>query len=112
MDSVPLSLALYGLLDSILEPFTYGCAGYVISYRLTSAISGKIGAIVVTAIVFLAMDNIWPGVAMESAQMGMAAADEIVGNWIAEGEKIGTVEFDTGEKSGLWGLGEISRVYT
>ncbi len=72
MDNVPLQLILFGLVDRVLEPFCYGCAGYLLSYRFSKSISGKIAAMLLTSLLFLWMDAVWPAIGFRSASLAMA----------------------------------------
>ncbi len=45
MDNFPLQLLLFGIVDQFVEPFCYGCAGFVLSYRLAQTVPARLVAI-------------------------------------------------------------------
>jgi hypothetical protein len=104
MDNFPLQMLLFGLADRFMEPFCYGCAGFVLSYRLARTLTARFVAIVLTILCFLWMDDIWPALGSRSAQMAMASENRTVANMFAERQQVGRAEFDSGERSGLWDI--------
>ena len=89
MDNFPLQMLLFGLADRFMEPFCYGCAGFVLSYRLARTLPARLVTIVLTIICFLWMDDIWPALGSRSAQMAMASENRTVANMFAERQQVG-----------------------
>lgn len=104
MDNFPLQMLLFGLVDRFMEPFCYGCAGFVLSYRLARTFPSKLVAIGLTVLCFLWMDDVWPALGSRSAQMAMASENRTVADMFAERQQVGCAEFNSGERSGLWDI--------
>lgn len=106
MDNIPLNLIAFGFVDRFLEPFCYGCAAYVVSFRLTKSSFAKIIAIVAGILIFLWMDDIWPKLGFQQGHVGIASDNPDVANLFAATtrQELGTARFNTGESSGLFGL--------
>lgn len=102
MEQFPLHLAIFGLADRVFEPFCYGCAGFLLSFRISRTILSKVTALVVTAFAFLWMDDIWPGIAAREANLGAALSSYGTNPLVEGGRLIGQAEFSTGEVAGLW----------
>jgi hypothetical protein len=107
MDDFPLQMVLFGLADRCLEPFCYGCAGFVISYRFSKTVPAKILAIVITALFFLWMDDIWPAIGSRAAKMGIASGNRAVAEMFQDKRRLGQAEYSTGEQSGLWDIFDL-----
>jgi hypothetical protein len=107
MDDFPLQMILFGLADLFLEPFCYGCAGFLISYRISKTVPAKVLVIVFTAVFFLWMDDIWPAIGSRSAKMGMASGNREVAEMFQDKRRLGQAEYMTGERSGLWDIFEL-----
>ena len=90
--------------DRIVEPFCYGCAGFVLSYRVARSIPAKLLFIGITILCFLWMDDIWPAIGSRSARMAMASENHTVADMFAERQQVGLAQFDSGERSGLWDI--------
>lgn len=104
MDNFPLQMLLFGFADRFMEPFCYGCAGFVLSYRLARALPARLFAIALTILCFLWMDDIWPALWNRTAQMAMASENRTVADMFAERQQVGRAEFKSGEQSGLWDI--------
>jgi hypothetical protein len=104
MDNYPVHLFLFGLFDSAIEPFCYGCAGFILSYRVSRTLISKVAMIGLTVFAFVLMDDIWPAVASRSAQMGTASANNAVTKMLGENRSLGKAEYHTGASSGLWDI--------
>jgi len=104
MDNFPLQMLLFGIADRFMEPFCYGCAGFVLSYRLARTIPARLVAIGLTILCFLWMDDIWLALGNRSARMAMASENPTVANMFAERQQVGRAEFNSGERSGLWDI--------
>ena len=102
MDQFPLHLAIFGLADRFFEPFCYGCAGFLLSFRISRSILSKVVALATTVLVFLWMDDIWPGIATRKANIGAALGTYGTTPLVEGGRLLGQAEFYTGEVSGLW----------
>jgi len=102
MDNFPLQMLLFGFADRIVEPFCYGCAGFVLTYRVARSLPAKILFIGLAILCFLWMDDIWPALGSRSARMAMASENPTVAEIFAEGRQVGWAEFNSGERSGLW----------
>jgi hypothetical protein len=104
MDNFPLQMFLFGVADLMMEPFCYGCAGFVLTYRVARSIPAKLLFIVLTALCFLWMDDIWPALGTRSARMAMASENQTVADMFADRQQVGRAEFNTGGRSGLWDI--------
>lgn len=104
MDNFPLQMLLFGLADRFVEPFCYGCAGFVLSYRLARTIPARFVAISLTILCFLWMDDIWPALGRRSARMAIASENPTVADMLSQGQQVGRAEFNSGELSGLWDI--------
>lgn len=107
MHDFPLQMILFGLADRFLEPFCYGCAGFVMSYRFSRTVPAKILAIIISALFFLWMDDIWPAIGNRSAKMGMASGNREVAEMFQAKRQLGQAEYTTGERSGLWDIFDL-----
>lgn len=107
MDGVPFQLILFGLADRFLDPFFYGCTGYLLTYRCSKSISAKVATIVISSLAFLWMDDVWPAIATRSAKLAVASGDPDVAAMFADNERLGDAEFTTGQQSDLWDVYEL-----
>ncbi|RKY08144.1 MAG: hypothetical protein DRP66_05220 [Planctomycetota bacterium] len=107
MDNFPLQMMLFGLADTFLEPFCYGCAGYLLSYRFTKTVRAKVFAIGIMIFVFLWMDDIWPAIGNKSAKLALASGNADIVAMFADEQQLGQAEFATGESSGVWDIFDL-----
>ncbi len=103
METFPVQLALFGFVDRFLEPFCYGCAGFLISYRFSRSVPAKVLAMLTTAVFFLWMDDIWPAIGFRSAKVGIASGNRAFAEMLEGNSQLGQANFSTGEHTGLWG---------
>lgn len=110
MDKLPVHIIAFGLFDRFWEPFCYGCATFILSYRWTRSKLSKVIAIMVGVLLFLWMDDIWPGIGFHQGQFGLAAGNPEAEKWLnmIMGQEVGTAKFTTGESSGLFGIPQLS----
>lgn len=104
MDNFPIQMALFGLADMLIEPFCYGCAAFVVTYRFSRTIPAKILVIAVASLFFLWMDDIWPAIGNRSARIGWAAGNQELAELFQGSRRLGEAEYSTGESSGLWDI--------
>lgn len=109
MENFPLQLILFGFANRIVEPFCYGCAGFVLSYRLARTVPAKLFFISLTILFFLWMDDIWLGLSSRSARLAMASENSTVAEAFADRqlELVGRAEYDTGGRTGLWDIVQL-----
>lgn len=108
MESFPLQLFLFGLVDRIAEPFCYGCGGFILGYRVTRSLTSKLVVIGIAVLSFLWMDDIWPAIVFRSASLAVASENRDVAEMFNEYEAVGRAEFRSGKKSGLWNIYRLS----
>lgn len=104
MENIPLQWCLFGLADQIAEPFCYGCAGFVLTYRVGRSLPARLIFIAMTILCFLWMDDIWPAIGSRSAKMAMSSEDPTVAYLFSERQQLGHAEFNSGRRSGLWDI--------
>ena len=104
MEDFPLQLALFGVADRIVEPFCYGCAGFVLSNQIARSVFTKLLFISLTILCFLWMDDIWPALANRSAEIAIASGNPTVAELFSESQQIGQAQFNSGGRSGLWDI--------
>jgi hypothetical protein len=102
MDNFPLQMILFGFADRIIEPFCYGCAGFLLTIRMARSVPTKLFFIALTILCFLWMDDIWIALGNRSAKMALASDNQTVTALFAEEPQVGQAEFDSGGQSGLW----------
>lgn len=99
-----LHMFLFGLLDSALEPFAYGCAAFLVTFRFAKSLPSRLASIGGGILAFLWMDDIWPRMAFEGGRIGMAVGDSAVGRYLPRGRDLGSATFHTGDSTGLFGV--------
>lgn len=104
MNDYPLQFLAFALIDRVVEPFSYGCATFVLSYPLTRTTSAKVLAIGIGVLAFLWMDDVWPKLAFDQAQMGLASADPALADVISDEPEVGDARFHTGDRSPLFAV--------
>ena len=102
MDTIPLQMMLFGLVDRMIEPFCYGCAGFILSYRIARSAFSKLIFIGITIMCFLWMDDIWPAIGSRTAKMAMASENRTVAKMLEGRQPLGRAEFNSGGQSDLW----------
>jgi len=107
MNDLPLQLILFGIVDLFIEPFTYGCAAFLLSYRFSQAFIVKIIIISSGILFFLWMDDIWPNLGFRQAEMGMASGDPAVAELLAGNPSLGSAQFNSGHRTGLFQLFDL-----
>ncbi len=107
MDDFPVQFALFGLADMIIEPFCYGAAVFILSYRISRKFTLKLLYIVIAITLFLWIDDIWPSLASRHARIGVASANQEFSQLFSEQHLLGQAQYYTGEESGLF---EIFRI--
>lgn len=107
MDTFPLHMILFGLAVLVLEPFCYGCAGFILSYRLTMSIHAKLIVIGITVVCFLWMDDIWPALGNRSVRIGVASTNQEFSQLLSEQPSLGQAQYNTGEKANLFEIFKI-----
>ncbi len=108
MDNFPAQLMLYGFISMLLEPFTFGFAGFVLSYRFSRHLMIKIVVVAITVLLFLLIDEVWPAWANQSSGIGVAISNEEFNELLAGEQTIGEAQFDSGEESGLYAIFNLS----
>lgn len=101
MSELPIHILLFGLVDRMVEPFSYGCAVFILTLRLSRSCITKLIAIFCGILFFLWMDDIWPNLAFQQAKIGMAAGNPTVAEMFSGNPSLGDAQFHSGQKSNL-----------
>jgi|GEM_PF-1777760 len=104
MDDFPLQTLLFGLADRIMEPFCYGCAGYILTCRISQSRSARLVFMALAVALFLWMDDIWPAIATRAARMAIASDNRAIAEMYADRQQVGHAELNSGTQSGLWDI--------
>jgi hypothetical protein len=104
MDNFPLQMFLFGLTNLVVEPFCYGCAGFILTYRIAHSVSARLLFIALTIFCFLWMDDIWPAIGSRSASVAFASENLTIAEVFATKQQVGRAEFNSGGRSGLWDI--------
>jgi len=98
------ALTVYGLLNHFFEPFGYGAAGFLLSYKYVSKESHRVVAMLLTAVVFLLIDDIWIEIISRDVGLGISSANDSVSSLMSEGGQVGNSQYYGGQESPLWAI--------
>jgi len=101
---MPLQLILFGIVDLFVEPFSYGCAAFLLTFRFSQPLITKLIIISCGILFFLWMDDIWPNLGFREAEMGMASGDPAIAELFAGSPSLGSAQFNSGQRTGLFQL--------
>ncbi len=104
MTELPLNFIAFGFVDRIIEPFCYGSAAFLLSYRISITPIKKIVAIIIGILCFLWMDDIWLNISLADGTTGFAFENQNLSELFGSAEKVGDAQFDSGESSGLYSM--------
>lgn len=104
MSDLPIHIFLFGLVDLIVEPFCYGCAVFILTFRFSRSFPAKLIAIFCGILFFLWMDDIWPNLGFQQAKMGVAAGNPTVAEMFSGNPSLGSAQFHSGQKSNLFNI--------
>ena len=102
MSDLPLNFIAFGFVDRIIEPFCYGSAAFLLSYRISITPIKKMVAIIIGILCFLWMDDIWLNISLADGSTGIAFENQYLSDLFGSQEKVGEAQFDSGESSGLY----------
>jgi uncharacterized RDD family membrane protein YckC len=104
MSDLPLNFIAFGFVDRIIEPFCYGSAAFLLSYRISITPFKKMVAIIIGILCFLWMDDIWLNISLADGTTGFAFENQNLSELFGSAEKVGDAQFDSGERSGLYSM--------
>jgi hypothetical protein len=104
MSNLPIHIFLFGLVNLIVEPFCYGCAAFIMTFRFSRSFITKVVAIFCGILFFLWMDDIWPNLGFQQAKMGVAAGNPTVAEIFSGNPSLGNAQFHSGQKSNLFNI--------
>lgn len=102
MSDLPIHIFLFGLVNLIVEPFCYGCAAFILTYRFSRPFITKMTVMFIGILIFLWMDDIWPTLGFRQAKIGMAAGNPAVAELFSGNPSLGSAQFNGGQKTNLF----------